>query len=80
MTAISFDKPKITKSIDHHLSLKKFLQMSHFECQVQHTQPATKSLIHEHFVEGFRATAALHEVALRAEKTQLLFVDAHAVV
>ena len=36
--------------------------------------------MHEHLVEGFRTTATPHEVGLTAKKTQLLLVDAHAVV
>jgi hypothetical protein len=36
--------------------------------------------MHKHLVEHFYATAASHEVALTAEKAQLLLVDAHAVV
>ena len=54
--------------------------MSHPECQVQHTQPTTKLPMHEHLVEGFRATATPHKVVSTAEKAQLLFVDAYAVV
>ena len=36
--------------------------------------------MHEHFVEGFRATTAPYEVTLTAEKAQLLLMDAQAVV
>jgi hypothetical protein len=34
----------------------------------------------KHLVEGFRVTAAPHEVALTVENAQLLLVDAHAMV
>ena len=36
--------------------------------------------MHEHVIEGFRAIATSHEVALTAEKAPLLLVNAHAVV
>jgi hypothetical protein len=36
--------------------------------------------MYEHLVEGFRTTGAPHKVALMAEKTQLVIVDAHAAV
>lgn len=68
------------KNIDHHLNLKKFFQTSHIKWQVQHTKTAVKSPMHEHLVEGFRATVAPHKVVWMAEKVQLLFVDAHAAV
>ncbi len=36
--------------------------------------------MHEHLVEGFRVTAAPHEVAWTAENGQFFFVDDHAAV
>jgi hypothetical protein len=36
--------------------------------------------MHEYLVAGFYATAAPHEIALAAEKAQLLFVDARVMM